>query len=325
MEDRFDVIKAAQDIFDIEIEALRKTRDSLGEDFTKLVDLVLHCKGKTVLTGMGKPGHIGTKIAATLASLGTPSFFMHPAEAMHGDLGMLSDSDVVIMMSYSGESSEVINLLPALKQIGSTTVAITGNPRSTLARECMFHLFFPPFDEACYLRLAPTSSTTSLLVVGDALAVVASKLRNYSREDFGLHHPAGSLGKKLLTRVSDLMYCQNKNAVVGIDATLQTAIIEMSSKGLSMVSIVDQANNLVGILTDGDLRRMLERGVDVYNENVKNVMTKSPKTINSRELAVDALQKMNEMHITSMPVLDDNQKVIGAILLQDIIKAGIVG
>lgn len=325
MEDRIDVIKAAQDIFDIEIEALRKTRDSLGEDFAKLVDLVLHCKGKTVLTGMGKPGHIGTKIAATLASLGTPSFFMHPAEAMHGDLGMLSDSDVVIMMSYSGESSEVINLLPALKQIGSTTVAITGNPRSTLARECMFHLFFPSFDEACYLRLAPTSSTTSLLVVGDALAVVASKLRNYSREDFGLHHPAGSLGKKLLTRVSDLMYCQNKNAVVGIDATLQTAIIEMSSKGLSMVSIVDQANNLVGILTDGDLRRMLERGVDVYNENVKNVMTKSPKTINSRELAVDALQKMNEMHITSMPVLDDNQKVIGAILLQDIIKAGIVG
>ena len=325
MEDRIDVIKAAQDIFDIEIEALRKTRDSLGEDFAKLVDLVLHCKGKTVLTGMGKPGHIGTKIAATLASLGTPSFFMHPAEAMHGDLGMLSDSDVVIMMSYSGESSEVINLLPALKQIGSTTVAITGNPRSTLARECMFHLFFPPFDEACYLRLAPTSSTTSLLVVGDALAVVASKLRNYSREDFGLHHPAGSLGKKLLTRVSDLMYCQNRNAVVGIDATLQTAIIEMSSKGLSMVSIVDQANNLVGILTDGDLRRMLERGVDVYNENVKNVMTKSPKTINSRELAVDALQKMNEMHITSMPVLDDNQKVIGAILLQDIIKAGIVG
>lgn len=325
MEDRFNVIKAAQDIFDIEIEALRKTRDSLGEDFAKLVDLVLHCKGKTVLTGMGKPGHIGTKIAATLASLGTPSFFMHPAEAMHGDLGMLSDSDVVIMMSYSGESSEVINLLPALKQIGSTTVAITGNPRSTLARECMFHLFFPSFDEACYLRLAPTSSTTSLLVVGDALAVVASKLRNYSREDFGLHHPAGSLGKKLLTRVSDLMYCQNKNAVVGIDATLQTAIIEMSSKGLSMVSIVDQANNLVGILTDGDLRRMLERGVDVYNENVKNVMTKSPKTINSRELAVDALQKMNEMHITSMPVLDDNQKVIGAILLQDIIKAGIVG
>lgn len=325
MEDRIDVIKAAQDIFDIEIEALRKTRDSLGEDFAKLVDLVLHCKGKTVLTGMGKPGHIGTKIAATLASLGTPSFFMHPAEAMHGDLGMLSDSDVVIMMSYSGESSEVINLLPALKQIGSTTVAITGNPRSTLARECMFHLFFPPFDEACYLRLAPTSSTTSLLVVGDALAVVASKLRNYSSEDFGLHHPAGSLGKKLLTRVSDLMYCQNKNAVVGIDATLQTAIIEMSSKGLSMVSIVDQANNLVGILTDGDLRRMLERGVDVYNENVKNVMTKSPKTINSRELAVDALQKMNEMHITSMPVLDDNQKVIGAILLQDIIKAGIVG
>lgn len=325
MGDHFEVIKAAQDIFDIEIDALRKTRDSLGEDFEILVDLVLHCKGKVVLTGMGKPGHIGTKIAATLASLGTPSFFMHPAEAMHGDLGMLSDSDVVIMMSYSGESGEVVNLLPALKKIGSTTVAITGNQRSTLARECQYHLFFPPFEEACYLHLAPTSSTTSLLVIGDALAVVVSKLRNYSREDFGLHHPAGSLGKKLLTRVSDLMYDQANNAVVGVDATLQKAIVEMSSKGLSMVSIVDANNKLVGIITDGDLRRMLERGVNVYDERVENVMTKSPKTIDCCELAVNALQKMNELHITSMPVLDENGEVVGAILLQDIIKIGIVG
>ncbi len=325
MGDHFEVIKAAQDIFDIEIDALRKTRDSLGEDFEILVDLVLHCKGKVVLTGMGKPGHIGTKIAATLASLGTPSFFMHPAEAMHGDLGMLSDSDVVIMMSYSGESGEVVNLLPALKKIGSTTVAITGNQRSTLARECQYHLFFPPFEEACYLHLAPTSSTTSLLVIGDALAVVVSKLRNYSREDFGLHHPAGSLGKKLLTRVSDLMYDQANNAVVGIDATLQKAIVEMSSKGLSMVSIVDANNKLVGIITDGDLRRMLERGVNVYDERVENVMTKSPKAIDCCELAVNALQKMNELHITSMPVLDENGEVVGAILLQDIIKIGIVG
>lgn len=325
MGDHFDVIKAAQEIFDVEIDALVKTRDSLGEDFERLVDLVLHCKGKVVLTGMGKPGHIGTKIAATLASLGTPSFFMHPAEAMHGDLGMLSDADVVIMMSYSGESSEVVNLLPAMKKIGSTTVAITGNQRSTLARECMYHLFFPPFEEACYLHLAPTSSTTSLLVIGDALAVVLSKLRNYSREDFGLHHPAGSLGKKLLTRVSDLMYGGANNAVVGIDATLQKAIVEMSSKGLSMVSIVDANNKLVGIITDGDLRRMLERGVNVYNERVENVMTKSPKAIDSCELAVNALQKMNELHITSMPVLDEYGKVVGAILLQDIIKIGIVG
>jgi arabinose-5-phosphate isomerase len=325
MGDHFEVIKAAQDIFDIEIDALRKTRDSLGEDFEILVDLVLHCKGKVVLTGMGKPGHIGTKIAATLASLGTPSFFMHPAEAMHGDLGMLSDSDVVIMMSYSGESGEVVNLLPALKKIGSTTVAITGNQRSTLARECQYHLFFPPFEEACYLHLAPTSSTTSLLVIGDALAVVVSKLRNYSREDFGLHHPAGSLGKKLLTRVSDLMYDQANNAVVGVDATLQKAIVEMSSKGLSMVSIVDANNKLVGIITDGDLRRMLERGVNVYDERVENVMTKSPKAIDCCELAVNALQKMNELHITSMPVLDENGEVVGAILLQDIIKIGIVG
>lgn len=325
MEEQFDVVKAAQEIFDIEIEALCRTRDSLGENFAKLVELVLHCEGKIVLTGMGKPGHIGTKIAATLASLGTPSFFMHPAEAMHGDLGMLSENDVVIIMSYSGESSEVINLLPALKMIGLATVAITGNPRSTLARECKYHLFFPQFDEACYLHLAPTSSTTALLVVGDALAVVASKLRNYSREDFGLHHPAGSLGKKLLTRVADLMYSKERNAVVSIDATLQKAIVEMSSKGLSMISIIDSENRLMGIITDGDLRRMLERGIDVYNERIERVMTKSPKTIDYRELAVNALQKMNELHITSMPVLDENDKVVGSILLQDIIKVGIIG
>lgn len=321
----FDVIKAAQDIFDIEIAALRKTRDSLGEDFVRLVDLVLQCKGKVVLTGMGKPGHIGTKIAATLASLGTPSFFMHPAEAMHGDLGMLCKDDVVIMMSYSGESSEVVNLLPALKMIGCTTVAITGNPNSVLSRECIYHLYFPSFEEACYLHLAPTSSTTSLLVVGDALAVVTSKLRNYSREDFGLHHPAGSLGKKLLTRVSDLMNGGERNAVVGVDETLQKAIVEMSGKGLSMVTIVDSNNKLQGIITDGDLRRMLERGVDVYGESVINVMTRTPKSIDYRELAVDALQKMNELHITSMPVVNEHGAVVGSILLQDIIKAGIIG
>lgn len=325
MEDHFDVIKEARRIFDIEIEALQKTRDSLGEDFVKLVELVLYCKGKIVLTGMGKPGHIGTKIAATLASLGTPAFFMHPAEAMHGDLGMLSDADVVIMMSYSGESGEVVSLLPPIKKIGATTIAITGNPRSTLARECMHHLFFPEFEEACHMRLAPTSSTTVLLAVGDALAVVTSELRHYSKEDFGLRHPAGSLGKKLLMRVSDLMYSGNDNAIVDQGVTLQRAIVEMSSKGLSMVCIVDTNNNLVGIITDGDLRRMLERGVDVYNESVTNVMTKNPKTISYRELAVSALQKMNELHITGMPVLDDNQKVIGTILLQDISKAGIIG
>lgn len=321
---KFDVIKAAKEIFNIEIEALEKTRDSIDENFATIVDLILHCKGKVIITGMGKPGHIGTKIAATLSSLGTPSFFMHPGEAMHGDLGMLDKNDVVVLMSYSGESTEITSLLPVIKEIGCTTIAITGNSHSTLAKECQYQFLFPAFKEACYLHLAPTSSTTALLVTGDALAVVTSKLRNYSMEDFGLHHPAGSLGKKLLTKVSDLMYTEDKNAVVLEGTTLQNAIIEMSSKGLSMVTVVDESNYLKGIITDGDLRRMLEKGVDVYHENIENVMTLHPKTIDSREMAVSALQQMNDLRITGMPVIDENRKVTGTILLQDIIKSGIV-
>ena len=194
----FSILDEAKKIFDIEIEALNRTKDSLDENFELLVELVVECKGKVVLTGMGKPGHIGTKIAATLASLGTPSFFMHPGEALHGDLGMIEKEDIVILMSYSGESDEITRLMPTLHEIGCKTVAITGKSKSTLARECKYHIYFPEFEEACYMGLAPTSSTTALLVVGDALAVTAARAKNYTREDFGLHHPAGALGKRLL-------------------------------------------------------------------------------------------------------------------------------
>lgn len=196
--DSFDITQASKNVFDIEIEALEKTKDAIGEKYEKIVELILQCEGKVILTGIGKPGHIATKIAATFASLGTPSFFMHPSEAMHGDLGMVTEKDVVILVSYSGESNEITTLIPVLHEIGCVTIAITGNAKSTLANGCKYHFFFPPFQEACYLHLAPTSSTTALLVLGDALAVVISKLRNYTKEDFGLHHPAGSLGKKLL-------------------------------------------------------------------------------------------------------------------------------
>ena len=319
-----DIIQASKNIFNIEIEALEKTKDAINEDFGKIVELILQCKGKVILTGIGKPGHIATKIAATFASLGTPSFFMHPSEAMHGDLGMVDEKDVVLLISYSGESREVTTLLPVLNEIGCTTIAITGNAKSTLAKGCQFHFFFPPFEEACYLHLAPTSSTTALLVLGDALAVVISKLRNYTKEDFGLHHPAGSLGKRLLVKVSDLMYEGAKNAVVHAGCTLQDAIVEMSSKGLSMVTVVDDHQKLMGIITDGDLRRMLQRGVDVYHEIIDHVMTKNPKWIESREMAVNALQKMNDLRITGMPVINENMQVVGSILMQDILKAGIV-
>lgn len=320
-----DIVKEAQWVFDTEIAALQATRDSLGSDFETIVQLILKCKGKVVITGMGKPGHIGTKIAATLASLGTPSFFMHPGEAMHGDLGMVKENDVVILMSYSGESDEIVRLLPTLHEIDCITVAITGNQKSTLAKACQYHFYFPHFEEACYMHLAPTSSTTSLLVLGDAIAVVASKLRNYTKEDYALHHPAGALGKKLLVKVENIMHAGNENAVILEGSTLRSAIVEMSSKGLSMVTIVDQEQKLKGIITDGDLRRMLERGVDVYNEIVDNVMTKSPKWIDQRDMAVNALQKMSDMRITGMPVMDGSDHVVGSILMQDIYKAGIVG
>lgn len=320
-----DIVKEAQWVFDTEIAALQATRDSLGSDFETIVQLILKCKGKVVITGMGKPGHIGTKIAATLASLGTPSFFMHPGEAMHGDLGMVKENDVVILMSYSGESDEIVRLLPTLHEIDCITVAITGNQKSTLAKACQYHFYFPHFEEACYMHLAPTSSTTSLLVLGDAIAVVASKLRNYTKEDYALHHPAGALGKKLLVKVENIMHAGNENAVILEGSTLRSAIVEMSSKGLSMVTIVDQDQKLKGIITDGDLRRMLERGVDVYNEIVDNVMTKSPKWIDQRDMAVNALQKMSDLRITGMPVMDGSDHVVGSILMQDIYKAGIVG
>lgn len=320
----FDILQEARYIFNKEIQAIEATRDALGADFEKIVDLILHCRGKVVLTGMGKPGHIATKIAATFASLGTPSFFMHPGEAMHGDLGMVEQKDVVILMSYSGESEEVTRLMPVLQEIGCTTIAITGKPKSTLARECQYHFFFPPFEEACYMHLAPTSSTTALLVLGDALALVVSRAKNYTKEDFGFHHPAGALGKKLLSKVQNLMHSGKENATVLSGSTLRSAIVEMSAKGLSMVTVVDEEQKLLGIITDGDLRRMLEKGLDVYNQSIDSVMTRNPKWIDRREPAVNALQRMNDLHITSMPVLDEGGCVVGSILLQDIIKAGIV-
>lgn len=324
MNTEFNVLAEARTIFDKEIAAIEQTKATLGPDFENLVNLVLNCRGKVILTGMGKPGHIGTKIAATLASLGTPAFFMHPAEAMHGDLGMVGPKDVVILLSYSGESEEVTRLMPVLQEIGCTTVAITGKAKSTLARACMHKFVFPEFEEACYMHLAPTSSTTALLVLGDALALVVSRAKNYTKEDFGLHHPAGALGKKLLVKVSDLMHQGEGNAVVHMGNSLRSAIVEMSAKGLSMVTIVDDENKLRGIITDGDLRRMLEKGVDVYNETIDAVMTKNPKWIDSREMAVNALQYMSDHRITSMPVLNERGLVVGSVLMQDIFKAGIV-
>lgn len=311
-------------VFEIEIEALKKTQNVLDDTFVGILDLITSCTGKVIITGMGKPGHIATKLAATFASLGTPAFYLHPGEAMHGDLGMVCANDVVIAISYSGESDEIIRILPNIKMIGATLVGITGNAKSTLADIADVVQVLPQFAEACYLGLAPTSSTTAVLCYGDALAVVASGVYGFKDADFGMFHPAGSLGKKLVLKVDDLMSSNEKNAIVEESATLKDAIVELSKKGLGMVSIVDSAKNLIGIITDGDLRRQLEKEANIYELCVHDVMTKSPTVIQSDKMAVEALYVMKSKNVSCLPVLL-NKRVVGTIRVQDIIRVGIVG
>ncbi len=311
-------------VFDIEIEALKKTRDALDETYIQILDLITNCSGKVILTGMGKPGHIAAKLVATFASLGTPAFRLHPAEAMHGDLGMVSPNDVVIAISFSGESDEIVRILPNIKLIGATLIAVTGNAASTLAKAADVVQVLPKFDEACYLGLAPTSSTTAALVYGDSLAVVASGVYGFKDENYAMFHPAGSLGKKLILKVGDLMSEGEKNAKVHINVPLKDAIIELSKKGLGAVTVVDDGNNILGIITDGDLRRQLEKGVDVYSLKVEEIMYPNPTTIRKDNLAVEALKVLRERNISCLIVEEDN-KAVGTIRLQDIIGVGIVG
>lgn len=311
-------------VFDTEIAALEKTRDSLDDTFLKILDLVVNCEGKVIITGMGKPGHIAAKLAATFSSLGTPSFRLHPAEAMHGDLGMVSSNDIVIAISYSGESDEIIKILPNIKMIGATLVGITGNPNSTLANASDVVQVLPKFEEACYLGLAPTSSTTAVLCYGDALAVVASGIYGFKDADFGKFHPAGSLGKKLILKVNDLMAHESEVPAVKSGTLLMDAIPVMSKKGLGIVSIVDDGNKLLGIICDGDLRRIIERKVDIYSVTVNEVMIKNPKTIRKERLAVDALHFIKKHSINNLPVVDENDVLVGTITWQQIVKAGIV-
>lgn len=319
-----DRLLEAKKVFDTEITALEKTRDALDDTFLQILDLVVNCKGKVIITGMGKPGHIAAKLAATFSSLGTPSFRLHPAEAMHGDLGMVSSNDIVIAISFSGESDEIVKILPNIKMIGATLVGITGNPNSTLAKASDVVQVLPKFEEACYLGLAPTSSTTAVLCYGDALAVVASGIYGFKDVDFGKFHPAGSLGKKLILKVEDLMAKGEKNAKVHISVPLKDAIIELSKKGLGAVSVVKDRDELAGIITDGDLRRQLEKGADIYNMKVEDIMSSKPLTISRDKLAIEALRTMKDRNISCLVVCEDG-KAIGTIRLQDIIGVGIVG
>ncbi len=319
-----DILSEGRKVFDIEIQALEKTRDALDDVFEMILNNICDCNGKVILTGMGKPGHIAKKLAATFASLGTPSFYLHPAEAMHGDLGMISEEDIVIAISYSGESDEIINILPNIKMIGAKLIGITGNDKSTLAKHSDIVQVLPQFEEACYLGLAPTSSTTVALCYGDALAVVASGVYGYKESDFGKFHPAGSLGKKIVLKVDNLMAKNDNIPKVQLDSRLVDAVAVMSKKKLGVVSIVDENNILKGIITDGDLRRYIETKIDLYAATVDEVMIKKPHVCSPNILAVDALNYIKKHKINNLPVVDDEQHLVGTITWQQIIRAGIV-
>lgn len=322
MANKSTLLVEAKKVFDIEIEALNAVKESLNGDFSKIIDSIKECNGRIILTGMGKPGHIARKISATMASLGTSSFFLHPAEALHGDLGMIQSDDIVIAISYSGESEEVTRLIPNIKLIGATLICITGNKESTLAQNSDISYVFPKFREACYMNLAPTSSTTAALVFGDALAVCLSKEYGFDEKHYAVYHPAGSLGKKLLLRVDDLMHREEKNSVVLSGTFIKDAIVEMSNKSLGIINIVNKEYDLIGIFTDGDLRRTFSKNIDIYNRQIDEIMTTDPIFVGANLLAVEALNILKTKNITVLPVVE-NGKLIGTIRMIDIIKAGI--
>lgn len=320
---KMDVLNEAKTVFDIEIDALAKVRDSIDERFIEIFNKIVSCKGKVVFLAIGKPGHIGKKLAASFSSLGTPSFSLNAAEAQHGDLGMIDKNDVVVAISYSGESDEVIRLIPNIKQIGCTLIGISGNASSTLIKNCDISYVFPEFEEACALRLAPTSSTTATLVLGDALAVAASKYYGFQKENFGFLHPAGALGKKLILKVKDIMFTDDDVASLELDSTLRNAIFEMTKKRQNVAVIVSD-NLLKGFISDGDIRRALEKHDSISGLLVREIMTENPISIEEDKLAVEAMKIMNDKKITAMPVLDKKGELKGIISLQEISKKGIV-
>jgi len=317
------VIEQAKKVLKIEAEAISFLIERIDDSFVKAVDLVFFCKGKIVVTGVGKSGLIGQKIASTLASTGTPSFFMHPAEGIHGDLGMLSKNDVVIAISNSGESNEISQIIPIVKRMGLPLISMTGNRSSTLAKSGDAVLDISVKEEACPLGLAPTASTTATLAMGDALAVAVLDKRGFNKEDFALLHPGGSLGKRLLVRVSDLMHTGEAIPLVTENTVMKVALFEITSKRLGVTGVLDDEGFLEGAITDGDLRRAMEKGLDVLNKNASEIMTRNPKKIGADALAAEALQKMEQHSITSLFVMD-GEKVAGIVHLHDLLKAGVV-
>ena len=311
----------------IEAEAISNLIPRIDDEFEAAVKAILQCHARVVVTGMGKSGHIGRKIAATLASTGTPAFFMHPAEAFHGDLGMVTENDIVIAISNSGESSEVVTILPIIKRIGATIIAMCGRRESSLGINCDFFVNIGVEREACPLGLAPTASTTATLAMGDAIAMALMEKRNFTSQDFAMFHPGGALGRKLLLTVADVMHVDDENPIINEGKTVKDALFVMTEKGLGAVSVLDSNNKIVGIITDGIIRRAISKDKSLLDESVENIMFDKPFTISPNKLAAEALSVM-EKHkprpITVLPVVDADQNVVGILHLTDLLRQGIV-
>ncbi|QVL46305.1 MAG: KpsF/GutQ family sugar-phosphate isomerase [Methylophilaceae bacterium] len=314
----------ARKVLMIEAKEIETLASNLDANFEAAVALILHCKGRIVVSGIGKSGHIGGKIAATLASTGTPAFFMHPAEASHGDLGMITSDDVVITLSNSGESDEIINILPTIKRLGAKVIGITGRKTSTLAKQADIHLSAEVSQEACPLGLSPTASTTAALALGDALAVCVLDCRDFSAEDFAKSHPGGSLGRRLITRVEDIMRSGDAIPYVMDTATLADALLEMTHKGLGFTAIVNQHYQLIGIFTDGDLRRVFAAGNNTQSTIITEVMHANPTTIIAKKLAAEAIEIMEHHKINGLLVTDEARKLVGAFNMHDLLMAKII-
>lgn len=313
----------AKEVIRIECQAIESLLDRINHHFESACEMVLATAGRVVMIGMGKSGHIANKIAATLASTGTPSFFVHPSEASHGDLGMITPQDTVILVSYSGETEELCKLLPILKHIGVPIISITGNSHSTIAKSSAVHLDVAIKQEACSLNLAPTSSTTATLVMGDAMAIALQRQRGFTALDFARHHPGGALGNQLLLEVRHIMHTEEDIPKVSPCATIKEALIEVSKKRLGMTTIVDKNQRLLGVFTDGDLRRCLDDETDLHNAAIKEVISDSPKTIAPSTLASTALEIMNNDGITTLVVTCKDNSILGIVHMHDILKRGI--
>lgn len=319
------LIQCGRRVLSVEIQALQALQARIGAEFARACRLLLECKGRVICTGMGKSGHIARKIAATLASTGTPAFYVHPGEASHGDLGMITDADVVLALSNSGETEELLTIVPVLKRQGNVLISLTGKPGSSLATEADVHLDVSVPEEACPLGLAPTSSTTAALVMGDALAVSLLEARGFTADDFARSHPAGALGRRLLLHISDIMHAGSELPRVGIQASASEALVEMSRKRLGMTAIVDAEDRLLGVFTDGDLRRALDDAqVDLRSTPVTQLMAHSPKTIAPDALAVEAAHLMEQYKISALVVVDAENHVVGALNIHDLLRARVV-